>query len=146
MSKEKTEGGGAMGVKCKGVLYELYDYPFTYLLYCPRDQRAVVLVEDGLYAMRSKHPRLKIFPNDPVEKALLVVLPFWIYPSQRMLKRARAILEIDAETTEKIFRYAERYPESALDEYCISKMRELSGENTVGILEIVEEAERAYPE
>ena len=146
MSKEKTEGGGAMAVKCKGVLYELYDYPFTYLLYCPKDQRAVVLVEDGLYMLQAKRPRLKIFPNDPIERTILTVLPFWIYPSERLLKRARKILEIDTETTVKIFKYAERVPESELDEYCIFKMRQLAGENTIGILEIVEEAERAYPE
>jgi hypothetical protein len=142
--KEKIKGGGAMAVE--GVLYELYDYMFTYLLYCPKDNRAVVLVEDGLYALRSKHPRLRIFPEDPVERALLVVLPFWIYPSERLLQRARRVLEIDPETTEKIFRYAEAYPEEKLDKYCITKMEELSGENTMGIFEIVEEAERAYPE
>jgi len=140
-----------MAVKTEGVLYELYDYMFTYLLYCPNDNRAVVLVEDGLYALRSKHPRLRIFPEDPIERAVLVVMPFWIYPSQKMLKRARAILEIDTETTEKIFRYAERYPSSKLDEYCIAKMRELSEENTAGIFEIIDEAERLmqsepYPE
>jgi len=149
--KEKTEGGGAMAVKTECVLYELYDYPFTYLLHCPEDNRAVVLVEDGLYALRSKHPRLRIFPNDPIERAVLVVLPFWIYPNNRLLQRARRVLEIDAETTKKIFRYAERYPSSKLDEYCIAKMRELSEENTAGIFEIIDEAERLmqsepYPE
>jgi hypothetical protein len=134
-----------MGVKCKGVLYELYDYAFTYLLHCPKDNRAVVLVEDGLYALRSKHPRLKIFPSDPIERAVLVVLPFWIYPSERLLQRARRVLEIDAETTAKIFQYAEAYPEKKLDKYCIRKMEKLSGENTMGIFEIVEEGERAHP-
>ena len=153
MLKEKIEGGGgAMAVvKCKGVLYELYDYLFTYLLHRPDDQRAVVLVEDGLYAMRCRHPRLRIFPNDPIERAVLVVLPFWIYPSARLLRRAKKILEIDPETTRKIFKYAERYPSSKLDEYCIAKMRELSEENTAGIFEIIDEAERLmqsepYPE
>jgi len=144
--KEKIKGGGAMGVECKGVLYELYDYFFTYLLHCPSDNRAVVLVEDGLYAMRSKHPRLRIFPNDPIERTLLVVLPFWIYPSERLLQRARKVLEIDPETTEKIFRYAEAYPEEKLDKYCIKKMEELNGENTMGIFQILEEAERDYSE
>jgi len=129
-----------------GVLYELYDYPFTYLLHCPSDGRAVVLVEDGLYALRSKHPRLKVFPSDPIERSILTVLPFWIYPSKRLLNRARRVLEIDPETTLKIFKYAEAYPEDKLDEYCIAKMRELSGENTAGVFEIVEEAERAYTE
>jgi hypothetical protein len=129
-----------MGVK-KGILYQLYDYPFTYLLYRPSDKRAVVLVEDGLYAMQSKRPRLKIFPDDPVERALLTVLPFWIYPSKQLLNRARKLLEIDAKTTEKIFKYAER---AEIDDYCIEKMRELSQENTSGIFEILEEAERNY--
>jgi hypothetical protein len=133
-----------MGVK--GVLYQLYEYPFTYLLYNPKDHRAVVLVEDGLYALKSKRPRLRIFPDDPIERTVLVVLPFWIYPSGAMLKRASKILEIDAETTEKIFRYAEAYPSEKLDEYCIEKMKELSRENTSGIFEILEEIERAYVE
>jgi len=137
---------GVKDVKCKGILYELYDYIFTYLLHCPSDNRAVVLVEDGLYAMRSKHPRLRIFPNDPVERTLLVVLPFWISPSVRLLQRAKKVLEIDPETTEKIFRYAERYPASKLDEYCIAKMRELANENISGMLEIVEEEEPKYSE
>ena len=144
MHQTKIEGGGAMVVK--GVLYELFDYPFTYLLHRPDDQRAIVLVEDGLYALKSKRPKLKIFPSDPVERAILVVLPFWIYPSERLLKRARKILEIEPETTAKIFRYAEMYPEDKLDNYCIAKMRELASENTVGMFEIVEEAERAYTE
>jgi hypothetical protein len=145
MHKEKIRGGGAMGVKgTKGILYQLYEYPFTYLLYNPKDHRAVVLVEDGLYAMKSRHPRLRIFPDDPVERALLVVLPFWIYPSQRMLNQARKLLEIDPETTLKIFRYAESYPSEKLDEYCIEKMKELSNANTEGIFEIIEKAERAY--
>jgi hypothetical protein len=126
----------------KGTLYELYDYPFTYLLHCP-DNRAVVLVEDGLYAMRSAHPRLKIFPSDPVARAVLVVLPFWIYPSQKLLNRSKKVLEIDEETTIKIFLYAEAYS-GKLDNYCIAKMKELSQENTVGIFQIIEEAERAY--
>jgi hypothetical protein len=131
-----------MGV---GILYELYDYPFTYLLHRPDDQRAVVLVEDGLYAMRSKHPRLRIFPSDPIERAILIVLPFWIYPSEHLLNRARKVIEIDLETTVKIFRYAEAYPEEKLDEYCIAKMRELANENTAGIFQIIEEAESFYP-
>jgi hypothetical protein len=63
-----------------------------------------------------------------------------------LLQRAKRVLEIDTETTEKIFRYAERYPSSKLDEYCIAKMRELSSENTEGIFQMLEEAERAYPE
>jgi hypothetical protein len=142
--QKKNAGGGAMGVK--GVLYELYDYPFTYLLHCPSDNRAMVLVEDGLYAMRSKHPRLRIFPSDPIERAILIVLPFWIYPSEHLLNRARKVIEIDPETTVKIFRYAEAYPEGDLDQYCISKMRELSGENTKGIFRIIEEAERVFTE
>jgi len=135
-----------MGVVQRGILYELFDYPFTYLLHCPRGNRAVVLVEDGVYALRSRHPRLRIFPNDPIEKALLVILPFWIYPSKALLNRARRVLEIDPETTLKIFKYAEAFPEDKLDEYCIAKMRELRGENTAGVFEIVEEAERAYVE
>ncbi|MCR6624638.1 MAG: hypothetical protein NDF58_08710 [archaeon YNP-LCB-024-027] len=128
-----------MGV---GILYELYDYPFTYLLHRPNDGRAVVLVEDGLYALQSKHPRLRLYE----ERTVLIVLPFWIYPSEEMLKRARKVLEIDEETTLKIFKYAEAYPESKLDKYYIAKMRELSGENTKGICQILEEAERAYTE
>jgi hypothetical protein len=135
--KKKTKGGGAMGV---GVLYELYDYPFTYLLHRPDDRRAVVLVEDWMYARKSKHPRLRLYE----ERAVLVVLPFWIYPNKELLNRARKVLEIDAETTEKIFRYTEAYPETKLDEYCISKMRELAGENTAGIFQLLEEAENAY--
>ena len=129
-----------MGMK-KGILYQLYDYPFTYLLYRPSDKRAVVLVEDGLYARQSGRPRLRIFPNDPIERTLLVVLPFWIYPSKQLLNRAKKLLEIDAKTTEKIFKYAEK---AQLDDYCIEKMKELASENTAGILQIVEEAERAY--
>jgi Mg2+ and Co2+ transporter CorA len=126
----------------KGILYELYDYPFTYLLYRPDDKRAVVLVEDGIYAMQNpKRPRLKIFPNDPFERTILVVLPFWIYPSNRLLERANRVLEIDPETTAKIFNYAEKTPVERLDEYCILKMRELSKENTEGIFEIVDNAE-----
>jgi hypothetical protein len=128
----------------RGILYELYDYSFTYLLHCPKDGRAVVLVEDGLYAMKSRHPRLRIFPNDPFERTILVVLPFWIYPSKRLLDRAKKILEIDEETTEKIFKYAEKYPTSKFDSYTILKMRELSKENIEGIFEIIEEAENAY--
>jgi hypothetical protein len=141
MHQKKTQGGGAMGMK--GILYQLYDYPFTYLLYRPSDKRAVVLVEDGLYAMQSRRPRLKIFPDDPVERTLLTVLPFWIYPSKQLLNRARKLLEIDAETTEKIFKYAER---AEIDDYCIEKMKELASENTAGIFQIVEEAERGYAE
>jgi hypothetical protein len=140
--KKKVRGGGAMGVKgTKGILYQLYDYPFTYLLHRPDDKRAVVLVEDGLYAMRSGRPRLRIFPSDPIERALLTVLPFWIYPSKHLLSRAKKLLEIDPETTEKIFKYAER---AEIDDYCIEKMKELSKENTSGIFEILEKAERTY--
>jgi hypothetical protein len=142
LHKKKNAGGGAMGVKKKGILYELFDYPFTYILHCPGDNRAVVLVEDGLYALRSKHPRLRIFPSDPIERSILVILPFWIYPSPQLLQRARKVIEIDPKTTSKIFRYAEAYPEEKIDEYCIAKMRELSGENTKGIFQIIEEAER----
>jgi hypothetical protein len=144
MHQKKTQGGGAMDVK--GVLYQLYDYLFTYLLYRPNDGKAVVLVEDMLYAMESKHPRLRIFPDDPIERAILVVLPFWIYPSGAMLRRAKKILEIDTKTTKKIFRYAEAYPSEKFDEYCIKKMKELSQENTEGIFEILEKIERTYAE
>jgi len=131
-----------MGVKVKGILYELYDYLFTYLLYRPDDKRAVVLVEDALYAMQNpKRPRLKIFPNDLGKGAILVVLPFWIYPSKHLLTRAEKILEIDSKTTLKIFRYAEAYPTKKLDKYCIFKMRQLAKENVKGILEIIDSAE-----
>jgi hypothetical protein len=78
-----------------------------------------------------------------VERALLTVLPFWIYPSKQLLNRAKKLLEIDAKTTEKIFEYAEK---GQIDNYCIEKMKELSGANTEGIFEIVEKAERAYTE
>ena len=129
-----------MGVK--GVLYELFDYPFTYLLYRPSDKRAVVLVEDAEYAMRSKNPKLRLLN----ELAVLTVLPFWIYPNSQLLKRARQVEVIDTVTTEKIFSFAEEYPLYEIDEYTYNKMRELADENTAGILEIVEEAERAYTE
>jgi hypothetical protein len=139
LHKEKTEGGGAMGVK--GVLYELFDYQFTYLLYCPFTKKAVVLIEDGLYAMKSKYPKLRLIE----ERAVLTVLPFWIYPSKKLLERARKVIEIDPETTEKIFRFAESYPLYKVDEYTYNKMKELADANIEGIFEIVEEAERAYP-
>jgi len=125
-----------------GLLYQLFDYPFVYLLYQPCDRRAVVLVDDGLYMLRSRHPKLRIFLGDPVRRSVLVVLPFWIYPSRQLLRRAKRLLRIDKETTAKIFRYAESYPEERLDDYCIQKMRELSEENTIGILEIIEEVEQ----
>jgi hypothetical protein len=129
-----------MGVK--GVLYELFDYPFTYLLYRPSDKRAVVLVEDAEYAMKSRNPRLRLLN----ELAVLTVLPFWIYPNSQLLKRARQVEIIDTVTTEKIFRFAEEYPLYEIDEYTYNKMRELADENTAGILEIVEEAECASTE
>ena len=129
-----------MGVK--GVLYELFDYPFTYLLYRPSDKRAVVLVEDAEYAMRSKNPKLRLLN----ELAVLTVLPFWIYPNSQLLKRARQVEVIDTVTTEKIFSFAEEYPLYEIDEYTYNKMRELADENTAGILEIVEEAECASTE
>ena len=125
-----------------GLLYQLFDYPFVYLLYQPCDRRAIVLVDDGLYAMQSRHPRLRIFPDDPIKRSILIVLPFWIYPSKDLLRRAKRLLRIDKETTAKIFRYAEGYPSAKLDKYCIAKMRELSEENTAGIFEIIDEAER----
>lgn len=125
-----------------GLLYQLFDYPFVYLLYQPQDKRAVVLVDDGLYAMQSRHPRLRIFPDDPIKRSILIILPFWIYPSKDLLRRAKRLLRIDKKTTLKIFQYAESYPSSKLDEYCIAKMRELSEENTAGIFEIIDEAER----
>jgi hypothetical protein len=129
-----------MGVK--GVLYELFDYPFTYLLYRPSDKRAVVLVEDAEYAMKSRNPRLRLLN----ELAVLTVLPFWIYPNSKLLKRARQVVVIDTVTTEKIFSFAEEYPLYEIDEYTYNKMRELADENTAGILEIVEEAECASTE
>ena len=129
-----------MGVK--GVLYELFDYPFTYLLYCPSDKRAVVLVEDAEYAMKSRNPRLRLLN----ELAVLTVLPFWIHPSSQLLKRARQVEVIDTATTEKIFRFAEEYKLCEIDEYTYNKMEELTDENLAGILELVEEAERAYTE
>jgi hypothetical protein len=125
-----------------GLLYQLFDYPFVYLLYQPQDKRAVVLVDDGLYMLRSRHPRLRIFPDDPIRRSILIVLPFWIYPSRRLLRRAKRLLRIDKETTAKIFRYAESYPVEKFDDYCISKMEELANENTNGMLEIIEEAEQ----
>ena len=124
-----------------GLLYQLFDYPFVYLLYQPCDRRAVVLVDDGLYAMQSRHPRLRIFPDDPIKRSILIILPFWIYPSKQLLRRAKRLLRIDKKTTAKIFRYAEGYPEERLDDYCIQKMEELSEENTIGMLEIIEEEE-----
>jgi len=124
-----------------GLLYQLFDYPFVYLLYQPQDKRAVVLVDDGLYAMQSRHPRLRIFPDDPIKRSILIILPFWIYPSKQLLRRAKRLLRIDKKTTAKIFRYAEGYPEERLDDYCIQKMEELSEENTIGMLEIIEEEE-----
>ena len=123
-----------------GLLYQLFDYPFVYLLYS-KDRRAVVLVDDGLYTMQSRHPRLRIFPDDPIKRSILIVLPFWIYPSRRLLRRAKRLLRIDKKTTLKIFRYAESYPEERLDDYCIQKMRELADENIIGMLKIVEKAE-----
>jgi hypothetical protein len=86
-----------------GLLYQLFDYPFVYLLYQPCNRRAIVLVDDGLYMLRSRHPRLCIFPDDPVKRSILVVLPFWIYPSRRLLRRAKRLLRIDKKTTAKIF-------------------------------------------
>ena len=124
-----------------GLLYQLFDYPFVYLLYQPCDKRAIVLVDDGLYMLRSRHPKLRIFLGDPVRRSVLVVLPFWIYPSKDLLRRAKRLLRIDKETTLKIFQYAESYPEEKLDDYCIQKMKELADENTIGVFEIIEEAE-----
>ena len=124
-----------------GLLYQLFDYPFVYLLYQPCNRRAIVLVDDGLYMLRSRHPRLRIFPDDPIRRSILVVLPFWIYPSKQLLRRAKKLLKIDKKTTLKIFQYAESYPEERLDDYCIQKMRELADENIIGMLEIVEKAE-----
>jgi len=121
----------------KGILYELFDYPFVYLLYRPEDKRAVVLVEDGEYAMKSKYPKLRLLK----ERAVLVVLPFWTYPSRRMLDRARKVEEIDTVTTEKIFAFAESFPLFKIDEYTYNKMRELSDATLQGMLEIVESAE-----
>jgi len=125
-----------------GLLYQLFDYPFVYLLYQPCDRRAIVLVDDGLYMLRSRHPRLCIFPDDPIRRSILIVLPFWIYPSKQLLRRAKRLLRIDKETTAKIFRYAESYPIEKFDDYCIGKMEELADENTNGILEIIEEVEQ----
>ena len=121
------------------MLYELFDYPFTYLLYCPSDRRAVVLVEDAEYTMKSRNPRLKLLNK----LAVLTVLPFWIHPSSQLLKRARQVAIIDTVTTEKIFKFAEEYKLCEIDEYTYNKMEELADENLAGILELVEEAERA---
>ena len=125
-----------------GLLYQLFDYPFVYLLYQPQDKRAIVLIDDGLYILRSRHPKLRIFLDDPVRRSILIVLPFWIYPSRRLLRRAKRLLKVDKKTTAKIFRYAESYPVEKFDDYCISKMEELADENTNGMLEIIEEAEQ----
>ena len=125
-----------------GLLYQLFDYPFVYLLYQPCDRRAIVLVDDGLYMLRSRHPRLRIFPDDPIRRSILIVLPFWIYPSRQLLRRAKRLLRIDKKTTAKIFRYAEGYPIKKLDDYCIGKMKELADENIIGMFEIIEEAEQ----
>jgi hypothetical protein len=124
-----------MGVK--GILYELYDYQFTYLLYCPMTKKAVVLVEDALYAIKSKYPKLRLYN----ELSVLTVLPFWIYPSKRLLERARKVMQIDSVTTEKIFKFAESYPLYKIDKYTYQKMKEFADENLKGIFEIVEEAE-----
>jgi hypothetical protein len=140
--KENIKGGGAMALVDKGILYELYDYPFTYLLYRPSDRRAVVLVEDGEYAMKSRNPKLRLLN----ELAILTVLPFWIYPNTQLLERARQVEVIDTATTERMFKFAEEYPLYEVDEYTYNKMRELAEENLVGMLEIVEEAECAYTE